>query len=177
VFDESDSPANTRDDITSISEVAITIYQLRSLEDLSKLAKFESAYRCHIAPQAFYKEHKSDVCQTTSCMGPTCSTSSDGKRRPAYASLSWGVLPRLKIQYDKTGPVRYHLIHFVVTFDDPEVARAMDGRWREGSSVIDDPSFRTGTSTPPMSRIPSATWPLKQKETEVRWAMPDDFVG
>jgi len=186
VFDESDSPANTRDDISSVTEVAVTsnpIYQLRSLEDLSKLAKFETAYRCHIAPKAFFKEHKSDP--DNILYGSHLFHNyfdGDGKRRPAYAHPSWGVPPRLKIQYDETGPdhmfqgVRYHLIQVVVTFDDPEVARAMDGRWREGSSVIDDLSFRTHFYT---TNVANAIryLSLKQKETEDRWAEPDDFEG
>jgi hypothetical protein len=185
-FDESDSPANTHDDISSVTEVAVTtnpIFQLRSLEDLSKLAKFEPAYRCHIAPKAFFEEHKTDpdnILYGSSLFHTYFD--GDGKRRPAGAHSTWGTPPRLKIQYNETGPdhmfqgVRYHMIHVVVTFDDPEVARAMDGRWREGYTVIDDLSFGTHFYTTNVANT-IRYLAYKQKETEDRWAGPDDFEG
>jgi hypothetical protein len=63
VFDDSDSPENTWDDIMSPSEVSISndpSQQLRSLENLSLIPIGDTLYKCHIAPRNFYPEYKSD---------------------------------------------------------------------------------------------------------------------
>lgn len=186
VFEDSDSPANTRDDVSSVTEVWTTddpVCQLRSLEDLSKLAKGEAIAKCHIAPKAYFKDYRNDpdniLYETHLFHGYF---DGDGKRRPATAHFHWGTPPRLKVQYDETGPshmfqgVRYHLIYVLVIFEDPEIARAMDGRWREGYSVIDPLTFRTHFYTTNVAKAINYLG-IKQKETEDRWAEPDAVVG
>ena len=54
-FEESGSPLSTRDDdvrTAAASEVTVTnnplYYQMRSLEDLSQLVKYEKAFKCYL---------------------------------------------------------------------------------------------------------------------------------
>ena len=184
-FEDSDSPANTHDDdIQSTTEVSCSgdpVQALRSLEDLSQVHKGEGIFRCHIAPQAFYKEYRNDP--DNIIFGSHLFHNyfdGDGKRRPPPSHAGWGTPPRLKIEYESTGnshmyqSIRYYLINVLVTFEDPEMARAMDGRWREGSSAVGDLQFRTHFYTGDAERAQNFL-ALKLKETEARWAYPTDL--
>jgi hypothetical protein len=183
VSDESVSPPDTPS-VSSATEVANSgnpELQLRSLEDLSKLVKGEPVNRCHIAPKAFFPQWKSDP--DNIIYGSHLFhhfLDGDGKRRPSDAHSSWGTPPYFKIQYDSTGDGHmrngtvYRLINVVVTFQDPEIARAMEGRWREGTATLDQLSFRTFFYT---TNVANAIEYLgcKQKETETRWQDPSEF--
>ena len=185
-FDDSDSPPNTQADIQSTTEVSNSgdpIIDLRTLEDLSQIPKGEGIFKCHIAPQAFYGEFKNDP--NNIIFGSHLFHNyfdGDGKRRPEGEHANWGTPPRLKIQYESTGNnflylgVRYYAIHVLITFSDPEMARAMDGRWREGSSTDGDLKFRSFFySSSAVDTKKYLDWKLQ--EVELRWRDPSDVVA
>ena len=186
VFEASDSPANTRDDIQSTTEIVYSgdpVFQLRSLEDLSQLAKGEAVYRCHIAPRRFFEDFKNDRDNILMCSHLFHTYfDGDGKRRPAEAHASWGTAPRLMVQYESTGPdhmfqgVRYYMMNVLVSFEDPEIARAMDGRWREGTTADGDLSFHTHFFTTNVDNAKKYL-AIKKKETETRWKDPSEIQG
>jgi hypothetical protein len=70
--------------------------------------------------------------------------------------------------------MQYFLINVLVVFEDPEIARAMEGRWREGSSVVDDLTFRSYFFSTNENKVKSYL-ALKLQETEDRWKEPDDL--
>jgi hypothetical protein len=187
VFEDSDSPANTCDDIKSASEIPFTgdpVQSLRSLEDLSQLPKGDTIYRCHIAPDAFYKQYSKDP--DNIIYGSHLFHhyfDGDGKRRPPEKHLDWGTPPRFKIEYESTGPdhmyqgVRYYRIYVKLTFQDPEMARALEGRLREGTTVgregeDRDLCFHTFFYTTNVDNC-KLYLTLKQQEAEIRWADPN----
>jgi hypothetical protein len=183
VFEASDSPANTWDDIKSTSEVPFVvgdpIQERRSLENLALIPKGDVLYKCHIAPQAFYPDAKNKT--NNIIFGSHLFHhyfDGDGKRRPDGADVSWGTPPQLKIEYFATGPdhlyegVRYYMIRVVLTFNDPEIARIMEGRWREGTTVINDFQFLGYFFTTNVEECKSYL-DFKTLETEKRWSMED----
>lgn len=179
VFDDSDSPENTWDDIMSPTEVSLSndpSQELRSLENLSLIPIGDTLYKCHIAPQKFYPEYKSD--QDNIILGEHLFHTyfdGDGKRRPVGTDLDWGRPPRFKMEYESTGPshlcqgTAYFMIRVLITFNDPAMARAMEGRWREGTTAHGDLQFRSYFYTRNVENCKKYL-ALKQRETENRWA-------
>lgn len=159
--------------------------QMRSLEDLSKTSKHELIYQCHIAPKAFYSQYRNDP--NNILFGTHMFHSyfdGDGKRRPPDADLSWGDPPHLKLVFDSVGAsemyrgVEYFMIYVLIRFQDPEVARCMDNRWREGYSIIDDLTVKCYFYSTDVEKAKSFL-ALKQLETEERWRIPgpdDDLL-
>lgn len=186
VFEESDSPANTCDDIKSASEMPNTgdpVRQLRSLENLSKLPIGDTVFRCHIAPDAFYKQYTKDP--DNIIYGSHLFHAffdGDGKRRREDRPLDWGTPPRFKIEYESTGPdhmfqgVRYYMMYVKLTFQDPAMARSLEGLLREGTTIGREGedrdlcfhSYFYTTNAENCKRYLD----IKQKETETRWAEP-----
>lgn len=183
VFEASESPENTREGILSTSEVSIAsnpVYQMRSVEDLSKFIRHEKAEKCHIAPLAFFPQYDNDpdnFIYESHLFHKFFD--GDGKRRPDHAHITWGDSPKLMLQYDATGSyhifqgVRYHMIFVLIIFEEAEVARGMAGRWREGTTVVDDLTFRSFFYTTNVDRAIQYL-AIKQNETEVRWSEPSD---
>ena len=104
-----------------------------------------------IAPQAVYLDYKWDY-KDKIIYGSHLFHAyfdGDGKRRPNGANLDWGIPPRLLIEYDSTrrdhleSGVRYYQIFVRILFMDPGMAKAMDGRWREGTAVLSDLVFKS----------------------------------
>ena len=87
----------------------------------------------------------------------------------------WGRPPRFKIEYESTGPslmcqgMTYFMIRVLLTFNDPAMARAMEGRWREGTTAHGDLRFRSYFYTRNVEDCKKYL-ALKQGETEDRWA-------
>ena len=183
VFAATESPENTREGILSTSEVSIAsnpVYQMRSVEDLSKFIRHEKAEKCHIAPLAFFSQYDTDpdnFIYESHLFHKFFD--GDGKRRPDHAHIGWGDSPKLMLQYDGTGSnhmfqgVRYHMIFVLIIFEEPEVARGMAGRWREGTTVVDDLTFRSFFYTTNVDHAVQYL-AIKQKETKVRWSEPSD---
>lgn len=182
-FEDSTSPANTGGDMASNTEVEFggdPVIQMRSLENLALLKKHETLYKCHIAPKAFYQQYKNDP--DNIIYGSHLFHSyfdGDGKRRPEGADWSWGIPPRLQVKFESVGDecivgeTRYTRIIVRIVFTDPEVARAMDGRWREGYEVLGDLSFRSFFYSSNPTRVQDFL-KLKCDETDARWRNPDD---
>jgi len=183
IFEVSESPENTREGTLSTSEVSIAsnpVYQMRSVEDLSKFIRHEKAEKCHIAPLAFSPQYDNDpdnFIYESHLFHKFFD--GDGKRRAAHAPINWGDSPKLMVKYDATGSshmfqgVRYHMIFVLIIFEEVEVARGMAGRWREGTTVVDDLTFRTFFYTTNIDRAIQYL-AIKQKETEVLWSEPSD---
>lgn len=177
-FQDSDSPSNTYDDVRSPTEVEYTydpLQEMRSLENLKLISPGDLLYKCHIAPQAFYKEYAKDL--NNILYGSHLFHiyfDGDGKRKPADADLDWGIPPRLKLNFESVGEevlyqgTRYVQIYVLITFLDPAMARAMEGRWREGTETVGALQFRSFFYT---SNIENCINFLKIKcsETETRW--------
>lgn len=64
---------------------------------------------------------------------------------------------------------RYTMIFVLVTCEDPEVASIMEGRWREGTTVVDELTFRTFFYACNVANTIKYLQ-IKQKETEDRWS-------
>lgn len=180
--DFSDSPSNSRDCSICNSDAAETAYGgepekgLRSLEDLSKLAHEETIYKCHIAGQTPHPDFKHDADNVI--YGSHLFHAyfdGDGKRPPREANVNWGIAPKLLLEFLDAEPEPiyvagkpYWLISVKVVFRHPEAARAMDGKWREGSKELNE----LETSTYFYSQSASQARKLlriKEFETRRRW--------
>ena len=88
--------------------------------------------------------------------------------------MDWGIPPRFKIQFHEIGNnllyqgTRYYQVFVYCEFQDPSMARAMEGRWREETQVIGDLTFRTFFYTTNIENCKKYL-AIKQKETETRW--------
>ena len=181
--EESESPENTREGILSTSDVSSPsnpVYQLRSVENLSLFIRHEKAEKCHIAPSAFFPQYDNDpdnFIYESHLFHKFFD--GDGKRRPAHATITWGDSPKLKLQYVETGTshmfegVWYHKIFVLIIFEEAEVARGMAGRWVEGTTTVDDLTFRSFFHTTNVD-LAIQYLAIKQKETEDRWSEPSD---
>jgi uncharacterized protein (DUF1330 family) len=181
-FEDSDSPSNTFHDIQSASMVLNSgdpLHAMRSLEKIHELAPAETLLKCHIAPQAFYKDYIKD--KDNIIFGSFLFHlyfDGDGKRRPPEANLDWGIPPRFKIEFDQLdgeelylGTI-YYKIYVRMTFQDPNIAQAMAGHWREGTQSIGDLQFRSFFYTKNVE-ICMKYISLKKYETELRWGELD----
>jgi len=150
----SDSPQNSRDDSICTSEVTVndgaTEKGLRSLEDLSQLAPRESINKCHIAAQTPYPLFRYD--RDNIVFGSHLFHDyfdGDGKRPPLGAGVDWGTAPELFLEFLEAGEEqffegkKYWKVCVNVIFRLPAIARAMDGRWRDGSTS--ESELETGT--------------------------------
>lgn len=95
-----------------------------------------------------------------------------------------GVQPHLKLQYDghdETAPpyfhqgACYHRIYVLAIVEDAEIARIMEGRWREGTVVVDALTFRTYFYTTTIANTVKYL-NIRQKETETRLAIPGSYL-
>ena len=98
----------------------------------------------------------------------------DGKRKPAGADLDWGTPPRFKLKFEKLGgecfygSIQYIQIYVLITFLDPAMARAMEGRWREGTEAVGELQFRSFFYT--SNDVDCINFlKIKCDETETRW--------
>jgi hypothetical protein len=184
--DDSASPANSRDDSICSSEVTNAgdpVKQLRSLEDLSKIAYKETIYRCHIAAKAHYGEY--EHCPDNLLFESHLYHGyfdGDGKKPPPGSAPSWGRPPELRLECVSVGDVRYfqgtqfQQVRVKVTFRDPAVARAMDPWWRDGSSFVDELSMLTHFYTVDVEAA-KLFLKIKHFETSRRWSHCDgDYV-
>jgi len=183
--EDSDSPSNTWDDVKSPTEIPITydpLQQMRSLENLSLMPPGDTLYKCYIAPQAYYEEYIKD--KDNIILGSHLFHKyfdGDGKRRPAGSSLDWGTPPRFKIQFHEIGNsflyqgTRYYQVFVKCEFQDPSMARAMEGRWREETRTIGDLTFLTFFYTSNIENCKKYL-ELKQRETEIRWGDDEEII-
>lgn len=175
----SSSPANSLDSSIHFSEVTSNNDEpekgLRSVEDLRQLKPKETLNKCHIASRAHYPRFKNDP--NNLLFGSHLFHGyfdGDGKRPPLEADPYWGVPPELALKFIEVGSIQafdrqqWSMIIVHAIFRDSEVARAMDGRWRDGSEIVDELVVRTYF----YSQDPEATvryLKVKYYETEKRW--------
>lgn len=185
-FADTESPASTHEDVRSATEVTNTwspLHEMRSLENIRKVPAGDTLYQCHIAPQAFYEQFKNDPDNTI--FGEHLFHTyfdGDGKRRPSGASLDWGRPPRFKMEFESVGPelqyngTRYFRINVVMYFPDPNMAKEMEWRWREGTFFENwgdgqkVHSFFYATNAEKCRQYID----IRQQETERRWGLIDD---
>ena len=184
-FEEDDSPSNTWDNVKSPTEIVVTqdpVLQMRYIENLNLIPPGDTLFKFHIAPQAFSPEYKKDV--NNILFGSHLFHTyfdGDGKRKPAGANIGWRIEPRFKLEFDSTGPeimylgTRYLEIRVLITFQNPIMARVMEGRWREGTLSIGDLQFHSFFYTlNPESCIKYIA--IEKSETEHRWGEADDAI-
>lgn len=175
----SSSPANSHDNSIHHSEITSNNDEpekgLKTVEDLHQLKYKETIYKCHIASQAHYSEYKNDpnnILFASSLFHNYFD--GDGKRPKAGADPGWGIPPELALKFIEVGSTQtfdrqqYTKIIVHVIFREIEVARAMDGRWRDGSENIDELTVCTYF----YSQNPTATvkyLKIKYWETKRRW--------
>jgi uncharacterized protein (DUF1330 family) len=178
-FEDSDSPSNTFVDINkSPTEIPITfdpLQEMRSLENINQTDPGDTLYKCYIAPQAFYPDFVKD--KDNIILGSHLFHTyfnGDGNRRPTGANLDWGRPPRFKIEFDAVDSnimyagTRYHKIYVFLTFLQPDMARALERRLREGTQAIGDLQFRSFFYTTNVENCVNYI-ALKKRETEMRW--------
>jgi hypothetical protein len=178
IFEDSDSPSNTYDDVKSPSEVEVThdtLQEMRSLENLNLIPAGDTLFKCHIAPQAFFPEYKKDEDNILfGCHLFHRHFDGDGKRKPIGANLDWGIEPKFKLEFESVGPDHFYLgtiyfqIYVLITYQNPYMAKAMEGRWREGTKSVGDLQFCSFFFT---SNVENCIRYIKIKteETELRW--------
>jgi hypothetical protein len=175
----SSSPANSQDNSIHLSEVKSNSDDpekgLRTVEDLSQLKFKEPLYKCHIAPQAYYEEYINDP--NNILFGSNLFHGyfdGDGKRPIAGTHPEWGRPQELSLKFIEMGPTqsfdrqRYTKIIVHVIFREIEAARAMDGRWRDGSENVDELTVRTYFYTQDVKATVKYL-DIKYFETERRW--------
>ena len=181
----SSSPDNSRADTMSKTSEVTNDFEpdkaLRSLEDLTKLPKGDVVYKCHIAPQAFFKEFDGD--KDNLIFGSHLFHTyfdGDGKRRPKGKPATWGRSPELWIETLSHGNREmfngnvYFKINVRIHFRDPEMARAMQWCFRPGTVTDGDTSFTTYFySSHPGNTIKYLG--LKKAETQHRWKVAADM--
>jgi hypothetical protein len=185
-FADTESPANTGEDVRSATEVSNSwapLNQMRSLEDLSKVPAGDVLYRFHIAPQASYGQYKNDP--DNILIGEHLFRvyfDGDGRKRPRGVSFDWGRPPRFKMEFESVGPEKmcegttYVRINVALSFPDPNMAKEMEWRWREGTSFENwgdgqkVHSFFYTTNVEQCRRYIE----IRQQETERRWAEEDE---
>ena len=179
VKEHSASPNNSRTDTISVSEIPFTgdpLHALCSLEDLTQLPKGDTVFKCHIAPQAFFKEYKHD--SNNIIFGSHIFhryLDGDGRRLPKDK----GVPPELCLNFLSSGEkefcsgVEYVRIDLEVEFRDPERARVMEGRWRDGTKILGELKFKCFFYSKDASRVKKYI-DIKRKETLQRWELEDN---
>ena len=184
---DSTSPDNSRADTISSTEITNAgspEHALMSLENLSKLPKGDCVYRCHIAPQAYFKEYKDD--SSNVIYGSHLFHryfDGDSQRLPeGNTNPCWGTAPQLAIEFIEGGEkkmfsgVVYFQIHVFIRFRDPEIARAMDSSWREGFETPDEltvKSYYYGQDVDKARQFLE----IKNGETQKRWLVLDCRAG
>ena len=177
--EESESPQNSRDCTICSSEVTTnsgdTDKGLRSLEDLSKLAPRETINKCHIAAQTPYPQFRND--HDNIIFGSHLFHDyfdGDGKRPPLEASLDWGTAPELILEFVEAGNEqtfggkKYSKVRVNVKFRHQDVAKAMDGRWRDGSTT--ESELETGSYFYTQNVVAVEKYlKIKAFETRRRW--------
>ena len=178
VKESSTSPNNSRTETISVSEIPFTgdpLHALCSLEDLTKLPKGDTVFKCHIAPKAFFNKYKHD--SNNIIFGSHIFhkyLDGDGKRLPKDK----GVPPELCLKFLSSGEkeffsgVQYVRIDLEVEFRDPERARVMEGRWREGTETLGELKFKCYFYSKDASRVKKYI-DIKRKETLHRWELED----
>ena len=180
---DSSSPNNSRTD--NVSDTVLTTNDtdpaksLGSLEDLTQLMKKEMIAKCHIACKAHYSEYKNDP--NNIIYGSHAFHDyfdGDGKKPPPGANPGWGVMPELRLTFIDAEDPKYisgilcSRINVDVTFRDPAVAKAMEGRWRSGSYFRDELTTRTFFYS--RDRVAVAKYlRIKDFETTRRWRHAD----
>lgn len=182
---DSTSPDNSRaDTLSRTSEVTNDSdpdKAFRSVEDLTKLAKGDVLYKCHIAPQAFYEEFKGD--KDNLIFGSHLFHTyfdGDGKRRPKGKPATWGRSPELWVESMSTGGremfggSNYFRINVRIHFRDPEMAKAMQWCFRAGTATEGDTCFATYFySSNAVNTVKYLG--LKKAETQQRWKVAADM--
>ena len=177
-FEDSDSPSNTYDDVKSPTEIEVThdpLQEMQSLENIKLLPPGDTLYKCHIAPRAFFPDYAND--KNNILYGSHLFHiyfDGDGKRKPAGADFDWGRPHRFKLEFESLGDerlyqgIKYFQINVLITFLDPAMTKAMEGRWREGTKAVGELQFRSAFYT---SNTENCIKYLKIKsdETETRW--------
>ena len=177
---DSDSPQNSRDCTICGSEVTSngggdTEKGLRSLEDLSKLAPRETINRCHIAAQTPYPQFKNDpdnIVYGSHLFHDYFD--GDGKKPPPGAGVDWGIAPELLLEFLEAGNEQYFLgqkyvmVLVNVVFRRADVAKAMDGKWRDGSTAESELVTRTYFYTKNVGVV-ERYLRIKAFETRRRW--------
>jgi len=182
---DSTSPANSRaDTLSRTSEVTNDSEPdkaFRSVEDLTKLAKGDVVYKCHIAPQAFFEEFKGD--KDNLIFGSHLFHTyfdGDGKRRPKGKPATWGRSPELWIETLSTGGremfggSNYFRINVRIHFRDPEMAKAMQWCFRSGTATEGDTCFTTYFYSSNAANTVKYLG-LKKAETQQRWKVAADM--
>ena len=183
---DSTSPTNSRaDTLSQCSEIPNDMdphKAFRSVEDLSKLAKGDVLYKCHIAPKAFFTDYIHDLDNIIHASHLFHNYfDGDGKRRPWGKPASWGRPPELWIQYLSAGGremfsgVSYYQINVCIHFRDPEMARFMESTFRPGTIVDGDLRFITWFYSSNAANTEMYLG-LKKRETQNRWKVADDMV-
>jgi hypothetical protein len=178
--EDSASPANSRDDTVCSSEVTSndndTMKGLRSLEDLSQLAYGEMINRCHIAASTPYPEYRRDsdnIIYASHLFHDLFD--GDGKRPSSGANVDWGVPPKLLLEFleatdrpDFNNGEKIFRITVRVIFRDPEIAKSMDGRWRDGCEIESELVVRSYFYTQNVEKTKKFL-SIKHFETSRRW--------
>jgi hypothetical protein len=119
-FEDSDSPSNTFDDVKSPTEVPITndpLQKMRSLEDIDQISPGDTFVQMPHCSASF--------------LSRLCQGQGQYYLRIAGANLDWCIQPRLKMEYESTGPdqlylgTRYYMIRVLITFQDPSNGGAL----------------------------------------------------
>jgi hypothetical protein len=175
----SSSPVNSLDNSIHFSEVTSNNDEpekgLRSVEDLRHLKVKETLYKCHIASRSHYPLFTNDPNNLLFASHLFHGYfDGDGKRPPLGAGPNWGIAPELALKFIEVGPTQtfdrqqWSMIIVHAIFRDGEVARAMEGKWRDGSEFVGELVVRTYF----YSQDPEATvryLKAKYYETDKRW--------
>ena len=182
---DSSSPNNSRTDDVSAAGVTVTANDgepqklLGSLEDLSQLMPKEFVAKCHIACKAHYSDYKNDPNNIIyGSHAFHCYFDGDGKKPPPGANPDWGKIPEIRLTFIDAEDPKYvsailcSRINVDVTFRDPAIARAMDGRWRSGSYFRSELVTRTFFYSRDSNAV-AKYLRIKDFETTRRWRHAD----
>ncbi len=154
VHADNNSPSNTSCSVKSPTEflaVDDPVQEMRSLEKVNEMPAGDTLFKCHIAPQGFFPDYAKD--KDNIIFGSHLFHiyfDGDGKRKPTGSNIDWGKRPRFKMAFESSDlackhqyGIAYHKICVRIIFEDPRMAREMEGRWREGAQTVGDLEFRS----------------------------------
>jgi len=172
---DSTSPDDSRADSISVTtNYQDPVFQLCSVQDLSRLVKHEQLFKCHIAPKAHYPQYERDPNNIIYLNGLLHQYfDGDGKKKKPRQG---GIPPRIRLDFVGFGTGKvvhgdatYHQINVNIHSYDPEILTSLASlKIRDGYTVLDQNNISTFFYSTNAEQT-KVYLELKQSMTTTRW--------